>query len=102
MNNPHFLIMQGRITKVLNMKPKDFLNMLEEAAGTKMYVDKSKQALTTLARKERKLDEIEDVRVHPPLVPLRISWARRALLRAVRARGPQVCHTWKNSLVLAM
>jgi|TARA_B100001142_G_scaffold311779_1_gene346494 chromosome segregation ATPase len=32
-NNPHFLIMQGRITKVLNMKPPEILGMLEEAAG---------------------------------------------------------------------
>ncbi|KAF8929625.1 Structural maintenance of chromosomes protein 2 [Haplosporangium bisporale] len=33
-NNPHFLIMQGRITKVLNMKPPEILSMIEEAAGT--------------------------------------------------------------------
>ena len=26
-NNPHFLIMQGRITKVLNMKPVEILGM---------------------------------------------------------------------------
>lgn len=32
-NNPHFLIMQGRITKVLNMKPPEVLGLLEEAAG---------------------------------------------------------------------
>jgi len=29
--------MQGRITKVLNMKPPEILGLLEEAAGTKMY-----------------------------------------------------------------
>lgn len=34
-NNPHFLIMQGRITKVCNMKPTETLGMIEEAAGTK-------------------------------------------------------------------
>lgn len=33
-NNPHFLIMQGRITKVLNMKPQEILSMLEEARGS--------------------------------------------------------------------
>ena len=31
-NNPHFLIMQGKITKVLNMKPPEILLMIEEAA----------------------------------------------------------------------
>ena len=41
-NNPHFLIMQGRITKVLNMKPIEMLSMLEEAAGTRMYESKKK------------------------------------------------------------
>jgi structural maintenance of chromosome 2 len=34
-NNPHFLIMQGRITKVLNMKPPEILSMLEEARGSR-------------------------------------------------------------------
>jgi structural maintenance of chromosome 2 len=34
-NNPHFLIMQGRITKVLSMKPEETLGMIEEAAGTR-------------------------------------------------------------------
>ncbi|CAG2193597.1 SMC2 [Mytilus edulis] len=34
-NNPHFLIMQGRITKVLNMKPPEILSMIEEAAEKK-------------------------------------------------------------------
>ena len=39
-NNPHFLIMQGRITKVLNMKPIEILGMIEEAAGTRMFENK--------------------------------------------------------------
>ena len=43
-NNPHFLIMQGRITKVLNMKPPEILSMIEEAAGTMLYESK-KQAV---------------------------------------------------------
>ena len=60
-NNPHFLIMQGRITKVLNMTPPQILAMLEEAAGTKMYVEKSKTALSTLQKKEKKLEEIDRV-----------------------------------------
>ncbi|KAL4421732.1 hypothetical protein ABPG77_002348 [Micractinium sp. CCAP 211/92] len=60
-NNPHFLIMQGRITKVLNMKPQEILGLLEEAAGTKMYEDKKKKALHTLERKQLKVDEINKV-----------------------------------------
>ena len=40
-NNPHFLIMQGQITKVLNMKPPEILAMVEETAGTRMFEDRS-------------------------------------------------------------
>ena len=47
-NNPHFLIMQGRITKVLNMKPPEILSMIEEAAGTRMFETKKQAALKTI------------------------------------------------------
>ncbi|EIE18219.1 RecF/RecN/SMC protein [Coccomyxa subellipsoidea C-169] len=60
-NNPHFLIMQGRITKVLNMKPPEILGMLEEAAGTRMYETKKDAALRTLEKKQVKVTEIEKV-----------------------------------------
>jgi structural maintenance of chromosome 2 len=36
-NNPHFLIMQGKITKVLNMKPYDVSRFLEEHAQHNFY-----------------------------------------------------------------
>lgn len=58
-NNPHFLIMQGQITKVLNMKPPEILAMLEEAAGTRMFEDRRGKALSTLDKKDRKIAEIE-------------------------------------------
>lgn len=61
-NNPHFLIMQGRITKVLNMKPAEVLSMVEEAAGTKMFEDRKNKAFVTMAKKDRKLEEISAVR----------------------------------------
>lgn len=57
-NNPHFLIMQGRITKVINMKPQETLSMIEEAAGTRMYENKKVGALKTLEKKQNKVDEI--------------------------------------------
>jgi structural maintenance of chromosome 2 len=57
-NNPHFLIMQGRITKVVNMKPEELRGLLEEAAGTRMYENKKQIALKTIAKKQCKVDEI--------------------------------------------
>ncbi|KAJ0098691.1 hypothetical protein Patl1_19865 [Pistacia atlantica] len=73
-NNPHFLIMQGRITKVLNMKPPEILSMLEEAAGTRMYETKKEAALKTLEKKQSKVDEMNnllDQEILPALEKLR-------------------------------
>lgn len=60
-NNPHFLIMQGRITKVLNMKPPEILSMIEEAAGTRLYENKKEAAQRTIEKKDAKLQEIDTV-----------------------------------------
>lgn len=60
-NNPHFLIMQGRITKVLNMKPPEIMSMIEEAAGTTLYESKKKLAQKTIEKKDAKLREIDNI-----------------------------------------
>uniref|UniRef100_M4B1T1 Structural maintenance of chromosomes protein n=1 Tax=Hyaloperonospora arabidopsidis (strain Emoy2) TaxID=559515 RepID=M4B1T1_HYAAE len=73
-NNPHFLIMQGRITKVLNMKPPEILGMIEEAAGTRMYENKKLAALKTMTKKEKKVEEINSIlanEITPTLEKLR-------------------------------
>ncbi|KAJ3601182.1 hypothetical protein NHX12_032155 [Muraenolepis orangiensis] len=60
-NNPHFLLMQGKITKVLNMKPPEILAMIEEAAGTSMYESKKISSQKTIEKKEAKLKEIQTI-----------------------------------------
>ncbi|KAH9850422.1 condensin complex subunit SMC2 [Lenzites betulinus] len=57
-NNPNFLIMQGRITKVLNMKPQEILGMVEEAAGTRMFEERKEKALKTITKKEKRVQEL--------------------------------------------
>ena len=57
-NNPNFLIMQGKITKVLNMKPAEVLSMIEEAAGTRMFEERKERAFRTMAKKDQKVREI--------------------------------------------
>ncbi|KII90449.1 hypothetical protein PLICRDRAFT_157597 [Plicaturopsis crispa FD-325 SS-3] len=57
-NNPNFLIMQGRITKVLNMRPPEILSLVEEAAGTRMFEDRKSKAIKTMAKKEKRVAEI--------------------------------------------
>jgi len=73
-NNPHFLIMQGRITKVLNMKPPEILGMIEEAVGTRMYETKKAQAQKKMEQKQTKVEEIEKLlaeEITPKLEKLR-------------------------------
>ena len=73
-NNPNFLIMQGKITKVLNMKAVEILAMIEEAAGTRMFEDRRDKALKTMAKKEMKVQELTELlrdEVEPKLDKLR-------------------------------
>ncbi|KAH8196525.1 hypothetical protein TruAng_009321 [Truncatella angustata] len=80
-NNPNFLIMQGRITKVLNMKAVEILAMIEEAAGTRMFEDRRDKALKTMAKKEMKLQELKELlndEIEPKLEKLRTE--KRAFL----------------------
>jgi len=80
-NNPNFLIMQGRITKVLNMKPVEILAMIEEAAGTRMFEDRRDKAFKTMGKKEMKVQEIIELlkdEIEPKLEKLRTE--KRAFL----------------------
>jgi len=49
----HFIIMQGRVTKVMNMKPMEVLGMLEETTGTRMYENKKEQAEKLIQKRTR-------------------------------------------------
>lgn len=73
-NNPNFLIMQGKITKVLNMKPLEILSLIEEAAGTRTFEERKDKAQKTMAKKEAKLIEIRNLlkeEIEPKLEKLR-------------------------------
>ena len=73
-NNPNFLIMQGKITKVLNMKPMEILSMIEEAAGTRMFEERKDKAIKNIAKKEAKVQEINALlaeEIEPKLEKLR-------------------------------
>ena len=73
--------MQGRITKVLNMKAVEILAMIEEAAGTRMFEDRRDKAFKTMAKKEMKVQEITELlkdEIEPKLEKLRTE--KRAFL----------------------
>ncbi|KAL7424509.1 Structural maintenance of chromosomes protein 2 [Cryptotrichosporon argae] len=85
-NNPNFLIMQGKITKVLNMKPAEILGMVEEAAGTRMFEERKDKAVKTMAKKDKKVEEIESLlreEIDPKLEKLRAE--KRAYLEYQKA-----------------
>eukprot|EP01130_Rhizamoeba_saxonica_P016492 TRINITY_DN7634_c0_g1_i2.p1 TRINITY_DN7634_c0_g1~~TRINITY_DN7634_c0_g1_i2.p1 ORF type:complete len:1204 (-),score=347.18 TRINITY_DN7634_c0_g1_i2:45-3431(-) len=72
--NPHFLIMQGMITKVLNMKPPEILGLIKETAGTKMFEEKKEDAHKTIKKKSAKVEEIKSIlndQITPTLESLR-------------------------------
>jgi structural maintenance of chromosome 2 len=73
-NNPNFLIMQGRITKVLNMKATEVLAMIEEASGTRMFEERKDKAFKTMSKKDKKVEEINGLlqdEIEPKLDKLR-------------------------------
>lgn len=60
-NNPHFLVMQGRIVQVINMKPEQLLSLIEEASGTSLYENRKLASLKLISKKQTKLDEISSI-----------------------------------------
>lgn len=63
------------------MKPTEILSMIEEAAGTRMFEDRRDKALKTMAKKDKKVEEINDLlkeEIEPKLEKLRME--KRAFL----------------------
>jgi len=60
-NNANFLIMQGRITQVTGMKPKEILSLVEETAGINIYESERRKAENLMQKKDLKLAEIDKI-----------------------------------------
>lgn len=74
-NNPNFLIMQGQITKVVNMRPTEILGLIEEAAGTGMYEKERLRAIKDIRDRDAPLHETESLlneEVRPKLEELHL------------------------------
>ena len=97
-NNPHFLIMQGRITKVLNMKPQEILAMVEEATGASRYELKKKTSQTAIERKETALKTIDNL-LHETIIPnLEKLKKEQSGLKEYQALAAQLDHQEKVSI----
>ncbi|KAI5185365.1 structural maintenance of chromosome 2 [Nematocida homosporus] len=57
---PYFIVMQGRVGRILGMKSSQFLSLLEECAGTSVYRAEKSKAYAVLERKEKKLLETQE------------------------------------------
>lgn len=55
-----FIVMQGHITKIVNMKSADLKSMIEETAGTRNYTLEREKSLELLSKKEFKLREARE------------------------------------------
>jgi len=61
--NPFYIVPQGRVAAITNMKESDRLNLLKEIAGTNTYDDRRIQSLKIMAEtnsKREKIDELLD------------------------------------------
>jgi len=67
-NNPNFLIMQGRITQVIHMKPEELLSLVSETSGINTYEAGKRKAVAKLNKKHTLLKQIQDYFDHD-LVP---------------------------------
>ncbi|KAI1337754.1 condensin complex component SMC3 [Xylariaceae sp. FL0016] len=62
-SNPYYIVPQGRVTALTNMKESDRLNLLKEVAGTQVYESRRTESLkimTETNNKREKIDELLD------------------------------------------
>ncbi|KAG5511403.1 hypothetical protein JKF63_07366 [Porcisia hertigi] len=68
-DNPHFMILQGTVHKLIGMRSQDILSLIEEAVGTKAFDHRRRTAETLIRNKERKMKEI-DANIEEQIGPL--------------------------------
>ena len=62
-SNPYYIVPQGRVTALTNMKDAERLNLLKEVAGTQVYEARRTESLkimTETNNKRQKIDELLD------------------------------------------
>eukprot|EP00796_Vickermania_ingenoplastis_P011863 gene11863-8151_t len=58
-DNPHFMVLQGTVHKLIGMRSADMLSLIEEAVGTKAFDHRRRTAESLIKNKERKIQEID-------------------------------------------
>lgn len=60
-SNPYYIVPQGRITAITNMKDAERLNMLKEVAGTQIYVNRRTESVRIMDDAETKRAKVDEV-----------------------------------------
>ena len=58
--NPYYIVPQGRVTALTNMKDTDRLNLLKEVAGTHVYENRRQESRRIIEETEAKRSKIDD------------------------------------------
>ncbi|RNF01412.1 putative structural maintenance of chromosome (SMC), partial [Trypanosoma conorhini] len=59
-DNPHFMVLQGTVHKLIGMRSQDILSLIEEAVGTKAFDHRRRTAESLIRSKEKKMEEIDN------------------------------------------
>ncbi|KAK3399217.1 RecF/RecN/SMC [Sordaria brevicollis] len=59
--NPFYIVPQGRVAAITNMKENERLNLLKEIAGTNLYDDRRIQSLKIMAETNSKREKIDEL-----------------------------------------
>ncbi|KAI1180047.1 putative chromosome segregation protein SudA [Nemania sp. FL0916] len=60
-SNPYYIVPQGRVTALTNMKESDRLNLLKEVAGTQVYETRRTESLKIMTDTNNKRDKIDEL-----------------------------------------
>ncbi|KAJ9666259.1 Structural maintenance of chromosomes protein 3 [Coniosporium apollinis] len=60
-SNPYYIVPQGRVTMLTNMKDPERLNLLKEVAGTQVYESRRQDSLKIMSETDNKRAKIDDL-----------------------------------------
>jgi structural maintenance of chromosome 3 (chondroitin sulfate proteoglycan 6) len=63
-SNPYYIVPQGRVTAITNMKDHERLNMLKTVAGTEVYESRRSESQKIMQETEQKRAKIDDLLDH--------------------------------------
>lgn len=60
-SNPYYIVPQGRVTALTNMKEAERLNLLKEVAGTRVYENRRAESLKIMSETNNKREKIDEL-----------------------------------------